>query len=151
MAEYYIMIKSNLINQYLVSLTEFMKTNDERLTTLNTILIEKASQNHQDIDFANFVNKIRLIQSHAQLVELVYSNKYDLKRLCIKFKHIDSQYIRQLSKSGVCWKYIIHLLKAFDKIMNHELSWPFKNFEAFGDVEFCEVFSSRILLLVSTF
>jgi len=141
------MIESNSASHYTSDLALLMKSNDERLAILTRMQEERNKHHGQDDDFCTFINKIQLLKKHVNMVKEVSQGRRDLKRLCIKYKDIDHKYIEQLLKSGICWKYIIHLLKGFEEMMNIELSWPIKNFESFGDVDFCEVFCSRLLLL----
>jgi acetyl esterase/lipase len=147
-ARFYISMDSQPENLYKADMSLIMQSNSQRLHTLCAIQTQRSTGHEPNAEFAIFIDKVRIVQNHMDLVCHVSQADISLKRICIKFKHIDREYILRLARSGICWKYIMHLLAAFDRIINHELSWPIKNYENFGDVEFCEVFTSRLFLLV---
>jgi hypothetical protein len=144
----YIMIEANISTLYSDNLRVLFEASHRRLITLAMMETDRIRMHGIDVDFSSFIEKLKLMQRYTCLVLEVSKGVSCLKRLCIKYRDIDRWYIGQLVKKGICWKYIACLLKVFDEIMNNELSWPFKSFETFGDVDFCEVFSSRLRLLV---
>lgn len=119
-----------------------------RLTRLEALQEGKKTAGQFEPKFAEVINKMKLVQKHILLLEDVQEGEICKKRLCIKYKELGVDYIKELHSQGISWKYTLLLLENYEEKMNKEFSWALQNFESFGDHVFARPFRTRIHLLV---
>lgn len=129
-------------------LKAFYQAGLERLAKLEHLEYEKISAGQCEPLFSELINKMKLVQKHMLLLEDVQEGDICRKRLCIKYRELGVDYVKQLQSKGVAWKYSLLLLQSYKEKMDKEFSWTLQNFESFGDHVFASPFKTRIQLLV---
>lgn len=105
-----------------------------------------ASKNAQ---FSAIITKISRLLRYLQAVNDICQVRTDKKRFCIKYKDLNLAFLRRLDSKSICWKYLLCLSQHLLLTLQKEFEQPLKWFEYYGDIEFTDVFSSKMPLLVS--
>ena len=143
---------SNISDQrQTASLAEFSNVLQNCLTFLVKLsAIEKGyTGNNTGVgELAHIVQQIHTLLRYMQAVEDICEHKIDKKRICIKYKDLDHEFIRHLDSKDICWKYLMYHINGFFSTLKNEFEQPLKFYEYSGDTELSEIFISKLPLLV---
>lgn len=120
------------------------------LQRLGEIQSERKNQgSNLDGNFSVLIGLLGLYHQHFQAVIFVAEEpSFDRKKLCLKFKGLDRDFLMKISNYRICWKFLTLAAAKFDSILNREFKLILDNFYYYGETELCEYYRSRVVLLV---
>lgn len=133
---------------HIVRLDQFGASLTHLLHQLESIRSEQSKHAKSVEEFCHLIQRLRIYHRYIQMLQDVTEHDLSRKRLCIKYKDLDLELLRQVRPENICWKYLWVMVENFQKHVSPEFAQVLQNFEYYGDYEFSEYFSTRIFLLI---